>query len=46
MSHPVGGRGVGGKFYQQPYLSEFSAPDVFWETEGGPYTGAPGTDFA
>lgn len=38
--------GVGGKFYNQPYLSEFTAPGLFWDIEGEPYTRAPGSDFA
>jgi len=40
------GAGVGGKFYNQPYLSELTVPGVFWEIEGEPYSRAPGTDFA
>ena len=40
------GIGIAGEFYKRPYLSEFSAPGVFWEIEGEPYTRAPGSDFA
>lgn len=42
---PHRGVGAGGKYYEQPFISEFLAPNGAWEIEGEPYTVAPGSDF-
>jgi choline dehydrogenase-like flavoprotein len=39
------GVGVGGVYYNLPYLSEFTAPNAFWDIKGEPYTNAPGSKF-
>jgi len=43
---PHRGAGIAGEFYQRPYLTEFSAPGIFWEIKDEPFTLAPGSDFA
>lgn len=43
---PHRGVGPGGMYYKIPYISEFSAPNGFFQIDGEPYSVAPGSDFS